>query len=54
MTYGEVAVLVQDGFQGKGLGSKFVEMLIGIARERGSRLYTGRCAYRKREDAPRL
>ena len=32
---GEVAVLVQDRFQGKGLGTKFVEMLIGIARERG-------------------
>jgi acetyltransferase len=32
---GEVAVLVQDKFQGKRLGSKFVEMLIGIARERG-------------------
>jgi len=35
MTYGEVAVLVQDGFQDKGLGSKFVEMLVGIAREKG-------------------
>jgi acetyltransferase len=35
MTSGEVAVLVQDRFQGKRLGSKFVEMLIGIARERG-------------------
>jgi acetyltransferase len=35
LTSGEVAVLVQDGFQGKRLGSKFVEMLIGIARERG-------------------
>jgi acetyltransferase len=32
---GEVAVLVQDRFQGKRLGSKLVEMLIGIARERG-------------------
>jgi acetyltransferase len=32
---GEVAVLVQDRFQGKHLGTKFVEMLIGIARERG-------------------
>ena len=35
LTSGEVAVLVQDRFQGKRLGSKFVEMLIGIARERG-------------------
>jgi acetyltransferase len=35
LTSGEVAVLVQDRFQGKGLGTKFVEMLIGIARERG-------------------
>jgi acetyltransferase len=32
---GEVAVLVHDRFQGKGLGYKFVEMLIEIARERG-------------------
>ncbi len=32
---GEVAVLVQDRFQSKRLGSKFVEVLIGIARERG-------------------
>jgi len=35
LTSGELAVLVQDRFQGKRLGSKFVEMLIGIARERG-------------------
>ena len=35
LTSGEVAVLVQDSFQGKRLGSKLVEMLIGIARERG-------------------
>ncbi|MBA4416890.1 MAG: acetyl-CoA synthetase [Syntrophus sp. (in: bacteria)] len=35
MTSGEVAFLVHDKFQGKHLGSKFVEMLIGIARERG-------------------
>ena len=34
-TFGKVAVLVQDDFQGRGLGSKFVEMLIGIAREKG-------------------
>ena len=35
LTSGEVAVLVQDRFQGKRLGSKLVEMLIEIARERG-------------------
>jgi acetyltransferase len=35
LTSGEVAVLVQDRFQGKRLGSKLVEMLIRIARERG-------------------
>lgn len=35
LTSGEVAILVQDKFQGKHLGSKFVEMLIEIARERG-------------------
>lgn len=35
LSSGEVAVLVHDRYQGKRLGSKFVEMLIGIARERG-------------------
>jgi acetyltransferase len=35
LTSGEVAVLVQDKFQGKQLGTKFVEILIDIARERG-------------------
>ncbi len=35
LTSGELAVLVQDRFQGKRLGTKFVEMLIEIARERG-------------------
>ena len=35
LTSGELAVLVQDRFQGKGLGTKFIEVLIGIARERG-------------------
>jgi acetyltransferase len=35
LTSGEVAVLVQDRFQGKRLGTKFVEMLVEIARERG-------------------
>jgi len=35
LTSGEVAVLVHDRFQGKGLGYKLVEVLIEIARERG-------------------
>ena len=35
LTSGELAVLVQDKFQGKRLGTKFIEMLIEIARERG-------------------
>ncbi|MBN1663197.1 MAG: bifunctional acetate--CoA ligase family protein/GNAT family N-acetyltransferase, partial [Deltaproteobacteria bacterium] len=35
MTSGELAVVIQDKFQGKRLGSKLIEMLIGIARERG-------------------
>ena len=35
LTFGEVAVLVHDRFQGKGLGYKLVEVLIEIARERG-------------------
>jgi acetyltransferase len=35
LTSGELAVLVHDRFQGKGLGYKLVEMLIEIARERG-------------------
>lgn len=35
MTSGEVAFLVHDRYQGKHLGSKFLEVLIGIARERG-------------------
>ena len=32
---GEIGVLVHDDFQGKGLGYKLVEMLIGIAKEKG-------------------
>jgi len=35
MTSGELALLVRDRYQGKRLGSKFLEVLIGIARERG-------------------
>ena len=35
LTSGEVAVLVQDKFQGKRLGTKFVEVLIEIAKEKG-------------------
>ena len=35
LTSGDLAVLVHDSFQGKGLGTKFVEVLIEIARERG-------------------
>ena len=34
-TSGELAVLVHDNFQKKGLGTKFIKILIGIARERG-------------------
>ena len=32
---GEFAVLIADDFQGKGLGLKLSDMLIGVARERG-------------------
>jgi acetyltransferase len=32
---GEIGVLVHDDFQGKGLGYKLVETLIGIAEEKG-------------------
>lgn len=35
LTTGELAVLVQDEFQGKHLGTKFIEMLIAIGREKG-------------------
>jgi acetyltransferase len=35
LTSGELAVLVHDRFQGKGLGRKLVDVLIAIARERG-------------------
>ena len=35
LTSGQLAVLVYDRFQGKGLGHKLVEVLIGIAREMG-------------------
>jgi acetyltransferase len=32
---GEIGVLVHDDFQGKGLGSKLMETMIGIAKEKG-------------------
>lgn len=32
---GEFAVLVHDAFQGKGLGYKLVDVIIGIAEEKG-------------------
>ena len=32
---GEYAVLVHDGYQGKGLGYKLVDVLIGIAQDKG-------------------
>jgi len=35
LTSGELAVLVQDKFQGKRPGTKFVELLIDVVRERG-------------------
>ena len=33
--HGEIAVVVADGYQGKGLGTKLVDMLIDYAREKG-------------------
>lgn len=35
LTSGDVAVLVQDSYHGKGLGQKLVEVLIEVAREKG-------------------
>lgn len=32
---GEFAVIVRDDFQGKGLGYKLIDMLIGVAQEKG-------------------
>jgi acetyltransferase len=38
---GEFAVLVHDEFQGKGLGFKLTDIIIGIAQEKGLREVTG-------------
>jgi len=38
---GEFAVLVHDDFQGRGLGYKLTDMIIGIAREKGLREING-------------
>jgi acetyltransferase len=38
---GEFAVLVHDEFQGKGLGFKLTDVIIGIAQEKGLREITG-------------
>lgn len=38
---GEFAVLVHDDFQGKGLGFKLTDVIIGIAQEKGLREITG-------------
>lgn len=35
LTFGDLAVLVHDKYQGRGLGTKFVELLVDIAREKG-------------------
>jgi acetyltransferase len=38
---GEFAVVVHDEFQGKGLGFKLTDVIIGIAQEKGLREITG-------------
>jgi acetyltransferase len=38
---GEFAVIVHDDYQGKGLGYKLVDMLIGIAQEKGMEKFMG-------------
>jgi len=38
---GEFAVVVHDDYQGKGLGYKLIDMLIGIAQERGLSMIHG-------------
>jgi acetyltransferase len=35
--FGEFAIVVHDDFQGKGLGYKLADMLIGVAHEKGLR-----------------
>lgn len=40
-TSGEFAVVVHDDFQGKGLGYKLVDMLIGVAQDKGLGEVTG-------------
>ena len=39
--YGEFAVIVHDDYQGKGLGYKLGDMLIGIAQEKGLEKFMG-------------
>ena len=38
---GEFAVVVHDDFQGRGLGFKLTDMIIGIAQEKGLREISG-------------
>ena len=38
---GEFAVVVHDDFQGKGLGFKLTDVIIGIAQEKGLREVSG-------------
>ena len=40
-TCGEFAVLIHDEFQGRGLGRKLTDMMIGIAQEKGLREISG-------------
>jgi acetyltransferase len=39
---GEFAVVVHDDFQGKGLGHKLIDMMIGIAQEKGLEKISGK------------
>jgi len=38
---GEFSVIVHDHYQGKGLGYKLIDMLIGIAQEKGLESFFG-------------